>query len=103
MSGRWQVLTHNQTQSLFYSNMDLVSFLLPLISKSIAEVLIVAGYCQVAEEVTDKVAEKFGHRIRVIVGTVLRFNKISKENIMSCNLNLMLVSKGSPSQRLLKT
>ena len=76
--------------------MDLVSFLLPLISKSIAEVLIVAGYRRVAEEVTDEVAEKFGHRIRAIVGTALRFNKIFKENITSCNLNLMLISEGSP-------
>ena len=96
MSGRWRALTHNHTQSLFHSKMDLVSFLLPLISKNIAEVLIVAGYRRVAEEVTDEVADKFGHRIRVIVGTALRFNKIFGENITSCDLNLMLVSQGSP-------
>ena len=96
MLGRWRALTHNHTQSLFYSNMDLVSFLLPLISKSIAEVLIVAGYRRVAEEVTDEVAEKFCHRIRAIVGTALRSNKIFGENITSCDLNLMLVSEGSP-------
>ena len=95
MSGRWRALTHNHTQSLFHSKMDLVSFLLPLISKNIAEVLIVAGYRRVAEEVTDEVADKFGHRIRVIVGTALRFNKIFGENITSCDLNLMLVSQGS--------
>ena len=76
--------------------MDSVSFLLPLISKNIAEVLIVAGYRRVAEEVTDEVAQKFGHRIRAIVGTALRLNKIFGENITSCDLNLMLVSEGSP-------
>ena len=95
MSGRWRALTHNHTQSLFHSKMDLVSFLLPLISKNIAEVLIVAGYRRVAEEVTDEVAQKFGHRIRAIVKTALRFNKIFRENITSCDLKLMLVSQGS--------
>ena len=75
--------------------MDLPSFLLPWISKTIAEVLIIAGYRRVAEEVTDEVAEKFGHRIRAIVGTALRLNKILGENITSCDLNLTLVSQGS--------
>ena len=96
MSGRWRALTHNHIQPLFHSKMDSVSFLLPLISKNIAEVLIVAGYRRVAEEVTDEVAQKFGHRIRAIVGTALRLNKIFGENITSCDLNLMLVSEGSP-------
>ena len=95
MSGRWRALTHNHIQPLFHSKMDLPSFLLPRISKNIAEVLIVAGYRRVAEEVTDEVAEKFGHRIRAIVGTVLRLNKIFGENITSCDFNLTLVSQGS--------
>ena len=71
------------------------SFLLPWISKDIAEVLIVAGYRRVAEEVTDEVAQKFGHRINAIVGTALRLNKILGGNITSCDLNLILVSQGS--------
>ena len=76
--------------------MDLPSFLLPFISTTIAQVLVIAGYRRVVEEVTSEVTQKFGHRIKAIAETAFRLNQTFGAEVTSCDLELVVVFEGSP-------